>query len=492
MKYRIALLLYCILMDAEAQRVLEVGVGKPYADPAAAARDARPGDTIHIIPGSYQGSFFIENLKGTAQAWITIRGADRNTVIFNGGSQSMHLTDPQFVHIRNMTIQGQTGNGMNIDDGGTYNSPAKKLLLENMSFKDMAATGNNDQLKLSGLDSFEIRNCSFVNGAAGGSGIDMVGCHAGLIVENQFTNQGSNSIQAKGATSGIHMNRNRFTNGGQRAVNLGGSTGVDFFRPLGANYEAKDLFVTANIFEGSLAPIAYVGCRNVHVVNNTIIRPDRWIIRILQESRDTSFYQSCAYNHFVNNIVVVNNNLSTDVNIGPNTLPGSFRFSNNLWFHETNAVYQPNLPVAESNGITRRNPGFVTDGGIPYGINGFSSGFMKGIANNLIGRDFLNRPFRAIPSIGAMEFPLPSSIQENTEGEKFFIIPNPFSEGFIFSSELVWKKVLVFSQMGTLIQEIHQPHNGFFMDLSAFPSGIYFLICISEKAEMVRKVIVKN
>ncbi|MBK9961604.1 MAG: hypothetical protein IPP06_09845 [Saprospiraceae bacterium] len=79
---------------------------------------------------------------------------------------------------------------------------------------------------------------------------------------------------------------------------MGGSTGLAFFRPPGANYEAKDILVSGNIFEGAVTPIAYVGCRNVHVVNNTIYHPERWIMRILQESADTSFFQSCANNVF--------------------------------------------------------------------------------------------------------------------------------------------------------------------------------------------------
>jgi len=58
-------------------------------------------------------------------------------------------------------------------------------------------SGNNDLLKLSGLDYFEIRNCEFRNGAEGGSGIDMVSCHHGIIQGNHFENLGSNSIQCK-------------------------------------------------------------------------------------------------------------------------------------------------------------------------------------------------------------------------------------------------------------------------------------------------------
>ena len=99
-------------------------------------------------------------------------------------------------------------------------------------------------------------------------------------------------------------------------------------------------------------------------------------MRIFQDSADTSFFLSCGYNVFANNLVVVNNSLSTDVNIGPNTLPGSFKFSNNLWYHDANASWRgPQLPVVESNGLIQRNPLLVQDGGINFGIGTSSPAF---------------------------------------------------------------------------------------------------------------------
>ena len=87
--------------------------------------------------------------------------------------------------------------------------------------------------------------------AAGGSGIDMVGCHHGIIKGNYFENMGSNSIQAKGGTQHITIEGNFFRNGGQRPLNLGGSTGLPFFRPIDATFEAADIKVFSNIIVGS-------------------------------------------------------------------------------------------------------------------------------------------------------------------------------------------------------------------------------------------------
>jgi len=100
------------------------------------------------------------------------------------------------------------------------------------------------------LDSFSVSNCLFLNGSPGGSGIDMVGCHHGTFEGNRFEHMGANAVQAKGGTSDITIQRNFFKDGGQRSLNLGGSTGLQFFRPDTAHYEAADLRVYANIFVG--------------------------------------------------------------------------------------------------------------------------------------------------------------------------------------------------------------------------------------------------
>ena len=141
-------------------RTLHVGTGRTYANPALASREAQPGDTILIHEGTYNSAYFIEELHGTAEAWITIRGEGAVTV-FTGSSESMHFTDCTYLIIENLKVTGQTGNGMNIDDGGTIETPSHHIILRGIIFSHIAATGNNDLLKLSGLDSFHIYNCNF-------------------------------------------------------------------------------------------------------------------------------------------------------------------------------------------------------------------------------------------------------------------------------------------------------------------------------------------
>lgn len=412
-------------------QVLEVGQGKPFTQITEAAAVAQPGDTILVAPGTYPGGMFIADLQGAPGQWITLRGDGPDPVTIEGGNNAIQFSDPAWLVIEGFRFRQQTGNGLNIDDGGSYETPAQHVHIRQCVFEDMAVSGNNDLLKLSGLDSFLIEDCHIRNGAAGGSGIDMVGCHWGTIRNNRFENLGSNSIQAKGGTRYIAMHGNHFRNGGQRTLNLGGSTGAAFFRPLGADYEAADLDVYANVIEGSWAALAYVGSQRVRVWNNTIYRPQNWVIRILQESADTSFYQAVADGEFINNIVVVGSSLSTTANVGPNTNAASFTFAHNLWLHEQNPNWPgPSLPVPQTAGLIQVNPQFTDPGAGDFRLLPGSPaiGYGRVLAES-DWKDADGKAFLDPPSLGAYEGGISSNMTSVEPGTVFRVFPQPAQAG---------------------------------------------------------------
>jgi polygalacturonase len=141
---------------------------------------AKPGTTILIAPGNFSGGLHFRDVSGNAKARITIKGADPNDPpVFKGGSQAMHFADCNYVTLADFTVDGCTTNGLNCDDGGSIPTSMHHLIVENVTIQHIGPRGNHDGLKMSGVDQFIIRNCRFIGW--GGSGIDMVGCHKGVV-----------------------------------------------------------------------------------------------------------------------------------------------------------------------------------------------------------------------------------------------------------------------------------------------------------------------
>lgn len=395
----IAVLVICDLQS----RVITVGSGKDYPQLTQAAQNAMPGDTILLFDSPITQGQYISDLKGTAENPIVISSGLSENVLFLGSSTGLQFSDIEYITLQNLSFEAQTGNGMNIDDGGDYSSPTHHITIENCIWYGMDATGNNDCLKMSGVDDFFIRNCKFSNGAAGGSMIDMVGCHNGLIEINRFSDGGSNCIQAKGGCREITIRRNEFIRGGQRSINIGGSTGMEFFRPLNSNFEAGSITVHSNIFWGSTAPVAFVGARYCKVFNNTIINPEKWSLRILQENNDAQLVK-CSDNSVINNIFYFSNVATNPaVNIGPNTLPETFIFKNNLWYNYQNpGGNYPNLPVEESDGIVGQDPLFLSLNDSNLTPNSNSPTIGNGSVEFAFQRDFFGKTFTEPVTIGAI------------------------------------------------------------------------------------------
>jgi len=463
-----------------AATVLEVGPGRTFQNPAQAALVAVPGDTILIYPANYRGTFFIDGLKGTIEQPIVITGTNRQQVIFEGGTEGLHFSNVAFLKIENLSFTGQTGNGMNIDDGGTLTIPSHHIVVTGCDFYDIGAQGNNDFLKMSGIDSFEVSYCTFINGASGGSGIDMVGCHEGIIRNCVFKNMGSNSIQAKGGCQYVRIENNWFENGGQRSLNLGGSTGLAFFRPQDAPFEAADLQVYGNIFIGSWAPVAYVGCVRVDVSNNTIVNPQNWVIRILQESVDTTRFHPCGDNTFRNNIIYYQSSISRHVNIGPNTEPESFVFSHNLWYNSSNpASSTPNLPVVEDSMITGEDPMFEDFANLQFQLLASSPAIVSGEVNTFLTNDFNGNPFGNPPSRGAIEYMEPVSLKKLEGKIDGLIYPNPSGSMLYFrtgSAEQI-TELLINDLNGRVIRKVTAIVHGntFQVDCTTLSAGVYLL-----------------
>ncbi|MBN1865615.1 MAG: right-handed parallel beta-helix repeat-containing protein [Victivallales bacterium] len=189
----------------------------------------------------------------------------------------------------------------------------------------------------------------------------MVGCSDGIIESCRFIGldgfSQDSGVQAKGGSRDVTVKNSLFRNAGQRAVNIGGSTGLQFFRPEPAGFEARNITVSGNVFVGSLAPIAFVTSTDCTVSRNTIFLPDKWILRILQEQPLDKF-MPCQKGVFENNIVVYDARVRIAANVGVNTKPESFVFRDNAWFDMTGRPKLP-LPSDELNSVFQIDPQFA-------------------------------------------------------------------------------------------------------------------------------------
>ena len=454
-------------------KIIYVGVGSQYANLNLALPLAQPGDSLILTDLQIRGGMAFNNINGTADQPISIFGNPSGKTTISGGSNSIQFSDCNYLVISDLIIVGQTGNGLNIDDGSTFDTPSRGIIIQNCIFKDIAATGNNDLLKLSGLDSFEVRHCQFGNGSPGGSGIDMVGCHFGVIHHCLFENQGTNSIQAKGGCKYLVYHSNQFINGGARALNLGGSTGLQFFRPLDATNEASEILVHSNYFEGAESSFAFVGCENVTVINNTIKNPTKWAMRILQETVDTTRFAPCRNNQIINNIFLIDQRVTTQVNIGPNTAPSSFVFQSNLWFNSANLNWAgPNLPTRDLTQIVK-DPLLTI--GSKYKLATNSPAKQKGSLHKIPILDIEAKKFLVPPSIGCFEFDQSTQTHNSIQKNIATCYLNTNSSEIIFKEWNDYPSInMTLASLSGQMKSVSLHYGK--LEISELQNGLYFLI----------------
>lgn len=388
---------------------------RPLATIQAAAKHATPGTAIRLLSGTYRGGAYLEGLRGRSDAPIWIGGEPGGGTILEGGGEAMHLSRAAYVVVHDLEVRGTANNGINSDDGGRYDDAqaACVQVFRRLKIHDVGSDGNQDGLKLSGVRGFVVDECEFsrCGGRGSGSGVDMVGCHDGVIARSKFTDLSANGVQAKGGTSDVLVTRCRMERAGERSINIGGSTGREFFRPRlsreGGNAEARRIRVIANVFVGSDAPIAFVGATDCVVAHNTIVDPQRWVVRILQESvtKDGVEFEACGRNRFEANLVSFRRGaLRTGVNMGANVDVASFVFERNLWFASDGPQgSRLELPVKENGGVVGDDPKFRDAAAGDYSICAHSGAAGKGGKSDAGAADFAGACFRSEAAIGAFE-----------------------------------------------------------------------------------------
>lgn len=384
----------------------------PFRTLRRATMGIMPGTAVRMRAGTYPGDTYLSDLSGTATAPIWIGGVPGEALpVIEGGSQALHLSRVRYLVISDLEVRNQTANGINCDDGGDYaNEDATRyVVFRNLFLHDVGSGGNQDCLKLSGVNDYAVLDSRFDrcgSGSGEGSAVDHVGCHRGVIARNEFSNLSANAVQCKGGSADIEIRQNRMIDAGQRAVNIGGSTGLEFFRPplmMGAeNSEARNIRVIANLIVRGDTPFAFVGCVDCLAAANTVVDPARFLLRILQETASQGGYTFAPARdgRVIDNIFYyARASLSDPINIGPGTDAPTFVFSHNLWYAQDRTTDVPPLPSAEVEQVIGMDPQLGAD----YAIGANSPAAGRGIAVQGVRADVTGRCYLDPPSIGAFE-----------------------------------------------------------------------------------------
>lgn len=306
--------------------------------------------TIKIAAGDYGSGYTVQNVDG-----LVVEALDSKTPPrFAGGNEAWHFSRCNHLEVKHLHLSGQKHNGINIDDGGDRAHAVKNIRLSHLLVEDVGPQGNFDAMKFSGIDGLRIEHCR-IHGW-GGQAIDFVGCHRALIQHCQIEGKAGYSctsgIQLKGGSSEVTVEQCELINAGPRPMNIGGSTGLEFFRPIDAKYEAKDITVKNNMISGGECACAFVGVDTCLFTENQIKSPKKWIFRILQETVEPGFAACRNVTISQNKISFERSDIGTEINIGTQTEPQTFRFLENRWWAKNQPLKsQPNLPTQEVGGV---------------------------------------------------------------------------------------------------------------------------------------------
>ncbi len=220
MRQRLRLLTWCTAAAATAVAQQPVRVTTA-AELRTALRAAKAGAVIAVVPGDYEG-FSAANVTGSAERPVVVRAeVVASPPRFVGG---IHLSDCVCLTLDGLVVDGAPANGINIDDGGTFDTPSLGIVLRNVTVRDVGGAGNHDGIKLSGVSDARVEACTVERWGRGGSAIDMVGCR-GVVIEgctfrDREEGAAATGVQTKGGSRDVIVRRCRFEHAGERAVNI--------------------------------------------------------------------------------------------------------------------------------------------------------------------------------------------------------------------------------------------------------------------------------
>ncbi|MDZ7859284.1 MAG: right-handed parallel beta-helix repeat-containing protein [Candidatus Krumholzibacteriota bacterium] len=297
-------------------------------------------------------------------------------------------------------------------------------------------------IKMSGVDSFVIKNCTFNGFDGGGIGLNMDGCHYGEVYNNTFYRERMSGILTKGGSHHIVIRNNFIKDCSPIGIAVGGDTWYEYCRPDTAQMEdplceARDIDAYSNVIIDCWIPIVFNCSRDSRVYNNQIIITDSLknmsdseglifsttpgMIQFRETSgwcnvppRDNKIYNNIFYfnkirDYYYNIYFFLPNETHSD------RYASTIKIWNNLWYEyedpssswkswNSNGVW--NCVDTTGVNIYAQDPRFVKNSdGIPIPTNGYSLG-LRGIRitppSGYEFKDFYGETYMDPPPIGAI------------------------------------------------------------------------------------------
>ncbi|MBI1358316.1 MAG: tandem-95 repeat protein [Acidobacteria bacterium] len=328
-----------------------------------ALRFGAPGEEYLLAPGTYSrdGVFTTGDygLLGLPDHPIVFRAQDPTRPPTITGN--LLLQSPQHVKFQDVRFTNPPA-GHNVNIYPNFGFLPHDVEFENVFFQSAAALTSEANIKVAKMDNLVVRNCTFKGW--GDEAIDTVAVWGGLIENNQFIGLSNyrqrTSLQLKGDSRDIIVRNNYFQDGGDRVIQIGGSTDAGRFRGP-AEFEATNIEVYGNRMVGGLACFSLSTQTGSRFHHNTCYLPTLFVGRLLQENKNMLPNQKGTIDH---NLFVYPNSLNLEfLNVGDGVDYQSFVFESNAFYQvDGDNPYFPHLPVVDPDIVDQINPELIQPG----------------------------------------------------------------------------------------------------------------------------------
>ena len=265
-----------------------------------------PGDEILLLPGVHQ-PIHLREIHGERGNPIIIRGLDPDEpAVIRSGDVGIHLIDVAHVQISDIIIKTPTKAGIIIEASrvaGMEEPLNVNIDIANVVVQGVGAgaDGERPALRIDAVRDVELSNCTFTGWC--GVGCDIVAARDVVLDTCSFADgertTETMALRIRAGSESIHIQTCSFQQAGtETAVLVGGATGRDQFIPAieadarAANkntgrFEASGVEIKSCTFVDQPCPVIFAHAQRVVVRNNTIVRPQRYVMAALQATDDS-------------------------------------------------------------------------------------------------------------------------------------------------------------------------------------------------------------